>query len=62
VAEAVEQEIKKNPSITKIIAGVQVNNPGALRFWQRQGYQITGGPERMPDQTTVYHLRKDLSG
>jgi ribosomal protein S18 acetylase RimI-like enzyme len=60
VAEAVENEIRKEPKVTKIIAGVQVNNPDALRFWQRQGYQVTGGPELMPDQTTVYHLRKDL--
>lgn len=60
VAEAVENEIRKEPKVTKIIAGVQVNNPNALRFWQRQGYQVTSGPERMPDQTTVYHLCKDL--
>jgi ribosomal protein S18 acetylase RimI-like enzyme len=59
-AQAVENEIRKDPTVTQIIAGVQINNPDALRFWQRQGYQITGGPELMPDQTTVYHLRKDL--
>lgn len=60
VVEAVEDEIRKDPRVTKILSGVQVNNPGALRFWQQRGYQITGGPELMPDQTTVYHLRKNL--
>jgi ribosomal protein S18 acetylase RimI-like enzyme len=60
VAQVVENEIRKESKVTKIMAGVQVNNPNALRFWQRQGYQITGGPARMPDQTTVYHLCKDL--
>lgn len=60
IVEAVEREIQKDPAVTRVLAGVQVNNPDALRFWQRQGYQVTGGPELMPDQTTVYHLRKDL--
>jgi hypothetical protein len=37
-----------------------VNNPLAVQFWQRMGYRIVGGPTLMPDQTTVFDLRKDL--
>ena len=62
VVAAIEDEIKKDKKVTTILSGVQVNNPQAVQFWQRHGYQITGGPELMPDQTTVFHLRKDLSG
>src|SRR5690606_32680153 len=50
----VEREIERDPGVTTILSGVQVNNSAAIRFWQRNGYQITGGPELMPDTTTVY--------
>ncbi len=60
VVRQVEQLIRQNPHARSICAGVQVNNPAAVRFWQKMGYRIVGGPEAMPDQTTVYHLRKDL--
>ncbi len=61
VVETVEREILKNAQVAAILSGVQVNNPRAVRFWQRRGYQIVSGPERMPDQTTVFRLRKDCS-
>jgi len=60
VVALVEEAIRRDPSITTILSGVQVNNPPAIRFWTRNGYRIVGGPELMPDQTTVYHLRKDV--
>jgi len=60
VVEAVEQEIRKNPEVNTIQAGVQVNNPQAVHFWQQRGYRIVSGPQRMPDQTTVFGLRKDF--
>ena len=60
VVEAVENEIRKDAGINAIASGVQVNNPQAIEFWQRHGYRIVSGPIRMPDQTTVFHLRKDL--
>jgi ribosomal protein S18 acetylase RimI-like enzyme len=60
VVDAVEAEIRKNPRITTIRSGVQVNNPQAIRFWQRNGYRIISGPELMPDQTTVFGLQKIL--
>lgn len=61
VVEAVEQEIRKDSSITALYSGVQVNNPMAVRFWERNGYAIVSEPRLMPDQTTAVALRKDFS-
>ena len=58
IVEAVEEEIRKDAGVRTILAGVQVNNPQAIRFWQRNGYRIISGPELMPDQTTAFGLRK----
>jgi ribosomal protein S18 acetylase RimI-like enzyme len=60
VVEAVENEIRKDTGITAILSGVQVNNPQAIKFWQRHGYRIVSGPKLHPDQTTAFDLRKDL--
>ncbi len=60
IVEAVENEIRKDKSVTVILSGVQVNNPQAIRFWQRNGYCIVSEPHLMPDQTTVFDLRKEL--
>jgi ribosomal protein S18 acetylase RimI-like enzyme len=60
VVEAIESEIRKDGQVRAILSGVQVNNPQAVEFWQRRGYRIVSGPEMMPDQTTVYGLRKDF--
>ena len=60
VVEAFEYEIKKDQNVRTILSGVQVNNPRAVQFWQRNGYRIVSGPERMPDQTTAYSLQKDI--
>jgi ribosomal protein S18 acetylase RimI-like enzyme len=60
VVEAIEDEIKTDAQVTAILAGVQVNNPQAARFWQKRGYRIVSGPTLMPDQTTVFGLRKDI--
>jgi GNAT superfamily N-acetyltransferase len=42
--------------VRRLLAGVQVNNPAAKRFWLYQGFVITGGPELLADGTTVYDL------
>jgi ribosomal protein S18 acetylase RimI-like enzyme len=60
VVEAVENEIRKDVKINTILSGVQVNNPQAVQFWQRNGYQIVSEPRLLPDQTTAVELRKDL--
>jgi ribosomal protein S18 acetylase RimI-like enzyme len=57
----VEAEIKKNTCISEIRSGVQVNNPQAIQFWQKNGYKIVSGPEIRPDTTTVFQLSKKLS-
>jgi len=60
VVEAIEDEIRKNAQVTVILSGVQVNNPQAVRFWQRKGYRIVSQPKLHPDQTTAVDLRKDI--
>jgi ribosomal protein S18 acetylase RimI-like enzyme len=59
IVRRTEKEIMANSRITSILSGVQVNNPQALRFWEKNGYRIVGGPEARPDNTTVFHLRKE---
>ena len=61
VARAVEAEITKDRRISAIDAGVQVNNPKAIRFWQRMGYQIISEPRTMPDGTVCFQLLKKIS-
>jgi ribosomal protein S18 acetylase RimI-like enzyme len=56
----IEKEIKKDKHIIEIRSAVQVNNPVAIRFWQKNGYRIVSGPELQPDTTIVYRLSKKL--
>ena len=60
VVSAVEEEVRKDPEVTILCSGVQVNNPQAVRFWQRNGYRIVSEPKLHPDQTTAVDLRKEL--
>jgi GNAT superfamily N-acetyltransferase len=59
IVKRVEEEILKDSLVTTILSAFQVNNPDALRFWQKNEYQIASEPELRPDSTTVFHLRKD---
>ncbi len=59
VVNAVEREMRRCGART-VLSGVQANNPSAIRFWQRMGYRITGGPDRMPDSTVCFSLEKTL--
>lgn len=61
VVAALEQEIRKDANVSTILSGVQVNNPQAVQFWQRQGYKIVSQPKLQPDQTIVVDLRKDFA-
>jgi ribosomal protein S18 acetylase RimI-like enzyme len=61
VVKLVESEIKKDVGISEIRSGVQVNNPQAIRFWQKNGYKIVSGPELLPDSTTAFQLSKKLN-
>lgn len=60
VVQAVESEIRRAGQARAIESGVQVNNPGGIRFWQRMGYRIVSAPIPMSDGTTVYRLWKNL--
>ena len=60
VVKLVESEIKKDVGISEIRSGVQVNNPQAIRFWQKNGYKIVSAPELLPDTTTAFQLSKKL--
>jgi ribosomal protein S18 acetylase RimI-like enzyme len=60
VVGEVEKEIRQNPQVKAILSGVQVNNPTAIQFWQRMGYQIVSQAHTLPDTTTVFDLRKEL--
>lgn len=55
-----EEQIKKQPQVKRLLAGVQVNNPGGKRFWLRQGFKIVSQPTLMPDGTTCVELLKVL--
>ena len=61
IVRVVEAAIRQDGTVKTIRAGVQVNNPGAIRFWQRMGYRITSGPTLEHDQTICYALRKDFA-
>ncbi len=43
-------------------AGVQINNPLAIRFWLGHGFVLTSGPKDLPDGTTCYGMAKLLAG
>jgi len=60
VVSRIEDEIRQNPGVESILSAVQINNPDAIRFWQKNGYRIVSAPEPRPDDTTVYRLQKDL--
>lgn len=60
IVAMLESLIAQNGQIEAIHAGVQVNNPGGIRFWQRMGYQIVSGAEDMGDGTTAYQLLKQI--
>ena len=60
VVRLVEAEICRDDQIDRIAAGVQVNNPAAIRFWQRMGYETVSGPKQHADSTVAYDLRKRI--
>jgi ribosomal protein S18 acetylase RimI-like enzyme len=60
VVTLVEGWIRVAGKATAIEAGVQVNNPQAIRFWERMGYKIVSGPIEYADGTTAYRLWRSL--
>ena len=59
VFQAAEERLRA-ASIPTLKAGVQVNNPGAVRFWTRCGFRIVSEPKLLPDGTTCVDLIKEL--
>ncbi len=60
VVRTVETYIRRNPAVTAMLSAVQVNNPAAVRFWQRMGYSIVSEPEPQADGTVTVRLWKTL--
>jgi len=56
----IEKEICAKGRVKAIIGTLHVNNPDAIRFWQKHGYKVVGGPEVSPGKSTVYRLRKEI--
>jgi len=59
IVEALEGELRQR-GVRTILAGVQVINPRALKFWRRHGFQVISGPILHFDGTTAYDLSKEL--
>lgn len=60
IIKLVESKIRITGQVREIQTAVQLNNPAALRFWQRNGYCVFGDPKLRPDKTVVLYLRKEL--
>jgi len=60
IVRLVEADIMRDGLVNQIDSGVQVNNPGAVRFWQRMGYEIVSGARAMDDGTVAYALEKKI--
>lgn len=60
VVRGVEEAIRGDSRVRVIRLGVQVNNPGGIRFWQRMGYTIVSGPEAHADGTVAFQLLKKI--
>lgn len=56
----VENQLRSTGATT-LEADVQVNNPQALRFWQREGFLPVSQPQLQEDGTTTIHLVKPLN-
>ncbi|NLO47033.1 MAG: hypothetical protein GX111_01730 [Clostridiales bacterium] len=59
-ATSMETAITENKDIITIRAGVQVNNPAAIAFWDKMGYTIDSEPELLADKTVAVKLKKAI--
>ncbi|GAP05618.1 acetyltransferase [Anaerolinea thermolimosa] len=57
---AMVEKTLRSAGVATLEADVQVNNPLALRFWQREGFLPIGQPRHQEDGTTTIHLIKPL--
>lgn len=60
VQEMVEKYVRDEFNVVQMMADVQVNNPQAVRFWERVGYAISSVAVLQKDQTLTYEMHKSL--
>ena len=56
----VEWLLAQRPNL-RLKAGVQVNNPSAIRFWQSLGFRITGPAAHFEDGTTAFPIELSVN-
>jgi RimJ/RimL family protein N-acetyltransferase len=60
IMDAFEKYLVKTYHTTVLKAGVMVNNPRAIRFWERTGFSLNRTPELLPDKTTIFRMSKNI--
>jgi RimJ/RimL family protein N-acetyltransferase len=60
ILDTFEKYLVKTYQTTVLKAGVMVNNPHAIRFWERMGFSLNRTPELLPDKTTIFRMSKKL--
>lgn len=60
VFRAVEACIRAEGRAYQISAGVQVNNPAAIRFWRRMGFTVGSTAAMQLDGTVTFSMVKEL--
>jgi ribosomal protein S18 acetylase RimI-like enzyme len=60
IVNALESYLQAKHEVRTIAAGVQVNNPDAIRFWRSCGFQIGAAARLHEDGTTVHEMRKTI--
>lgn len=60
IMKAFEKYLVNTHKSRVLKAGVMVNNPKAIRFWERMGFDINRTPELLPDKTTVFRMSKNI--
>jgi RimJ/RimL family protein N-acetyltransferase len=60
VVRALESYLRGKYSVETIESGVQVNNPDAIRFWKRCGFQVDTVPRNHEDGTTAFEMTRTL--
>ena len=61
VLAALTAALRARGPLAAIEASVQVNNPLALRFWEREGFAAISAPELQADGTTAVRMRKTFT-
>ena len=60
IVGALESYLQHTCNIGVLESGVQVNNPGAIRFWRNRGFHIGTTARHHEDGTTAYDMVKVL--